>query len=145
MKKIALISANVVKNIIEWDEISSLSPYSDYIQVDVTNVSCGPGFLYDGTNFSSPAALPLNQQYSPQQYGQYLISQLEIMNDQRGLTSAQKLSMANSFAGFFILLQTGALQSFLDNIPSISIDGVIITNALISYFQAALQNYLNGD
>lgn len=109
----------------------------------------GPGWAYDGNSFSpptptSPPSVPLNQQYNQIEYGQMLVDQLSEMNNSRGLTSSQMFSMAQNFGTFFILLQTGALQTFLDNLALVPVDGIIITNDLVSFFTNAIQNYLRG-
>lgn len=93
----------------------------------------------------SPASLPLNQQYSAADYGQMLINQFTISNTQRDLTSGQLFTMATNLSPFYILLQCGSLQAFLDNLSSVPIDGVMITTAIISGFQSAIDAYLAGD
>jgi hypothetical protein len=93
----------------------------------------------------SPPSIPLDEQYTPSQYGQYLITQFTSLNAQRGLTSSQLFTLAQNLGPYYILLQTGALQSFLDNLGNIPIDGVLITTAIVTQFQTAVQAYLNGD
>lgn len=145
--RMAIFKDGKVYDIAEWDGSFTWVPVSQYHPVDITNrTDVEIGTLYDGTNFSNPTPVivPLNQQHTPQEFGQILINELSSMNSQRGLSSSQILTMANNFAGFFILLQTGALQSFLDNIGSVSIDGEIITSDVIGFFQNSIGNYLGG-
>lgn len=145
--RMAIFKDGAVYDIAEWDGSFTWVPVSQYPPVDITNrTDVEIGTLYDGTTFSipTPVHIPLNQQYTPQQYGQLLISQLTTLNTQRGLTPEQILTMANNFGGYFILLQTGALASFLEMIGSISVDGTIITTGLVTYFQNAIGAYLGG-
>ena len=122
---------------------------SNYVWVDVTTTTPQPaiGWSYNGTSFTSPtpAAVPLNQQYPASAYGQLLINQFTASNTQRDLTSAQLFALASSLGPFYILLQCGSLQAFLDNLSSVPVDGVVITAAIISQFQAAIGAYLAGD
>lgn len=53
MKKIAIIKDGIVQNIAIWDESSDWEPSAD-ILVDVTGMFVGPGFSWDGENFSAP-------------------------------------------------------------------------------------------
>jgi hypothetical protein len=67
------------------------------------------------------------------------------LNVSRSLTGTQLFSLASNLFPFYILLQCGSLQAFLDNISSIPVDGVMITSAIITQFQTAIQAYLAGD
>jgi hypothetical protein len=125
----------------------------------VTNPSSGASFdvsfktgtpqanAYQTINAMPEAAptLPLNQQYSTADYGQMLINQFTASNTQRDLTSDQLFSLASSLGPFYILLQCGSLQAFLDNLSSVPVDGTVITTAIITQFQAAINAYLAGD
>jgi hypothetical protein len=91
-----------------------------------------------------PAAPLLSQTMTPAQYGQYLIDQFTAGNAQRGLTTSQLFSLAQTLGPYYILLQTGALESFLANIGNIPVDGIVITNATITQFQQAIQGYEAG-
>jgi hypothetical protein len=53
--RLALISDGKVVNVIIADQAfaDSISDQYDHV-VDVTNLNVGPGYLYDGTNFSAP-------------------------------------------------------------------------------------------
>jgi hypothetical protein len=93
----------------------------------------------------TPPSIPLNQQYSSAAYGQALIAQLGAYNTARGLTDAQTLEFAQNFDAYGAMLQAGSLQSVLDEIPSIPVDGTLVTSALVGIVQSALQNYLNGN
>jgi len=144
----ALIQNEVIVNIVL---ASPGDPHdANYIWIDITNVVPMPdiGWTYNSGNFVVPitsALRSLNQQYTPAQYGQYLIDQFTTMNTQRNLTSAQLFALAQSLGPFYILLQCGSLQAFLDNMSSIPVDGVVITTDIVNQFQTAIQAYLNGD
>jgi hypothetical protein len=146
----ALINNNVVVNVIvaDADFIALIQNQYQYC-VSITNNPGDPGigWTYDGTSFSplSPPSLPLNQQYTPAQYGQMLINEFTAGNAQRGMTSSQLLTLASNLGPYYILLQCGSLQAFLDESPNIPIDGVLITTAIISSFQAACTAYLQGE
>lgn len=89
-------------------------------------------------------AVPLNTQYNAQEFGQYLIDEFTTSNAQRNLTSDQLYALAQSLGPFYILLQTGSLQSFLDEIHNIPVDGTVITSAIIDLFRNAVAAYLAG-
>lgn len=56
----ALIRNGVVENIIEWewDGEEGTDLFKDYVKVDVTNIQCRIGWLWDGSVFSDPNATP---------------------------------------------------------------------------------------
>lgn len=118
--------------------------------VDLTSVSPAPqiGWIYSGSAFiapTPPAAPPLNQQYTPEAFGALLIEQFSDMNSNRGLSSDQKFTLAGMLDAYYILLQTGSLQAALDELGKITVDGVMITAAIITQFQTSLSAYLAGD
>lgn len=147
----AQITNGIVQNTVILEDASLESLFSDgfdyFIQIDNLNPQPGIGWGYDGTNFSMPApapALPLNQRYTKAEFGQLLIDQFTASNIDRGLTSAQLFALAQSLSPFYILLQTGSLQAFLDNLHYIPVDGTVITSGLIAQFQGSVQAYLAG-
>lgn len=150
----AQILSGSVQNLIVLTDTSLIPSFSagfDYfIEIDTLTPMPGIGWSYDGTNFTAPTPpssppAPLNQQYTPQQYGQLLIDEFTEENKQRQLTSSQVFSLAQSLAPYYILLQCGSLEAFLDNLPNIPVDGTIITNAIITTFYNAVNAYLSGD
>lgn len=54
MKRIALIKNGIVQSIAVWDGTSLWNPGENFILIDVTDIFCGPGFLYNGENFFIP-------------------------------------------------------------------------------------------
>ena len=96
------------------------------------------------TNIAPPPSVPLNQQYSKSDFGQMLLAQFTQLNGTRNLTSDQLMQIAVNFAPFFILLHTGALQTFLDEIEKIPVDGVLVTSDMISMLEQPIQAYLAG-
>ena len=152
MQLMALILNGVVVNTVSWDGVSSWTPDPSYTVVNVTSQpQVAIGWSYDGTNFTAPIAppspppLPLNQQYTASEYGQYLIDQFTAVNTQRNLTSAALFGLALNLGPFYILLQCGSLQAFLDSLSNIPVDGTVITTAIVTQFQTAIQAYLAGD
>lgn len=144
----ALIQNGMVVNTVLANTTDPKS--SNYTWIDITSMNPQPcvGWSYSGSTFAAPtppAALPLNQQYNAADYGQMLINQFTASNTQRDLTSAQLFTLASNLSPFYILLQCGSLQAFLDNLSSVPVDGVMITTAIISQFQSAIQAYLAGD
>lgn len=144
----AKISSGVVVNTQICESTDVFNP--SFIWVDLTSINPQPGigWTYNGTTFIAPtlpATPPLNQQYSPADYGQMLIDQFTASNSQRGMTSTQLFQLASNLSPFYILLQCGSLQAFLDNLSSIPVDGVMITTAIITQFQEACEAYLAGD
>ena len=89
--------------------------------------------------------VPLNQQYSAADYGQLLINQVTAYNTARALTDAQQMTFASSFSSLSILLLAGALQVVLDEIPTIPVDGVLVTAPLVASLTAQLTQYLSGN
>ncbi len=61
------------------------------------------------------------------------------------LSSNQILQVIQIFQPYYLLLQIGALQAFLDESVNIPIDGTLITSALVSSLQSMAQNYINVD
>jgi hypothetical protein len=124
----------------------------NFTWVDTSTISPQPsiGWTYNGSNFISPPVIPsipltLNQQYpDPSDFGQYVIDLFTEANNARGLTSSQTFSLAQTLLPYFVLLQTGSIQTVYDSLSTISVDGVIITQGLISQFQALLNQYLTG-
>lgn len=125
----------------EWD---GTTPFvhggDDIFPSDLGN----KGDSWDGAVFTPPAALPLNQQYTPVQFGNLMIHNFSDMNAARGLSSAQTLQLAGDLNAYFICLQLGKLQTVLDTLGDIPVDGVLITNAIIAQFNGALTAYLTG-
>lgn len=146
----ALVKNGVVVNTIvaDADFIALIQSQYDHC-VQITNEPGSPsmGWTYDGTSFSPPTPptpLPLNQQYTQAQYGQMLIAEFTAGNAQRGLTSAELFSLASNLGPYYILLQTGSLQTFLDEIGNIPVDGTVITSTTVATFQGAIEAYLGG-
>lgn len=159
MSVYAQIKGGVVVNTIVLNDTSLTSQFSAgfdaLIQIDNLNPMPGISWRYGGSNYSgpnfsapvlpAPPTIPLNQQYAPSDYGQMLIDQFTALNQERGLTSTQLFTLAANLGPFYILLQCGSLQAFLDNLSSVPVDGVMITTAIITQFQTAVQAYLNGN
>ncbi len=111
------------------------SPQSD--AYNSLNGQAPPGYV--------PPTLPLNQQYTPKEFGQYLVQQLNDANGARNLTSDQNLQMATLLSPYFILANIGDLQTLVAELPKIPVDGVLITQPMIDQFVGALQAYLAGE
>lgn len=136
-----LIKSGKVVGAPEWDGVTPFTPDCDSMfQSDLGNI----GDSWDGVNFSAPVALPLNQQYTPVQFGNLMIHNFSDLNAARGLTSSQTLQLAGDLNAYFICLQLGKLQTVLDTLGDIPVDGVLITNAIIAQFHGALTAYLTG-
>jgi hypothetical protein len=88
----------------------------------------------------------MSQSMTPTQFGQYLITQFTAGNASRGLSTSQiaTLTAMPIIQEIYFLLQTGALQTTLTLLPSIPVDGVIITSATITQFTQAIQAYEAG-
>jgi len=150
----AQILSGSVQNLIVLTDTSLIPSFSagfDYfIEIDTLIPMPGIGWSYDGTNFTGPTPptvtpAPLNQQYTPEEYGQLLINQFTAANKERDLTSTQVFALAQNLGPYYILLQCGSLQAFLDNLSNIPVDGLVITSAIITEFNNAVSAYLAGD
>ena len=144
----AKISSGIVVNTQMCESTDVFDPSFTWIDISSVTPQPGIGWTYNGTTFTAPtppATLPLNQQYDAATYGQMLIDQFTASNSQRGMTSTQLFQLASNLGPFYILLQCGSLQAFLDNLSSVPVDGVMITTAIITQFQEACEAYLAGD
>ena len=54
MQTIAIIKDGLVLNTALWDGETEWSPGEEFITVDVTGTNVGPGWTYDGVNFTQP-------------------------------------------------------------------------------------------
>lgn len=89
----------------------------------------------------APPALVLNQKYTPQAFGLFVIASF-IM--QPGLTPAQRKTLATNAGPYVSLALIGDLSGLLALVSTIPVDGVLITAAMITTLQTELNNYLNG-
>lgn len=153
MATYAKIANGLVVNIQLLDPQDPQDP--NFVWDDIDGKSCQDGTAiqigctFNGTIYTSPVitpppTLPLNQQYTKIEFGQLIIDQFTQANGARGLTSDQYMQIATNFGPFFILLQTGALQTFLDEIAKVPVDGVLVTSDMISMLEQPLQAYLAG-
>ena len=147
MKRIALISNNIVKNIIVWDGITQLPIDSSIVQVDVTSqLSVSIGCTYDGTKFTDPpaVAIPLNKTYTGIQYGARLVAAFTSAVTQLGLTPEETIALTAKLVPTMALLKAGQLPVALGLLMSIPIDGVVVTQPLITELSSMITNYLTG-
>lgn len=88
-----------------------------------------------------PPSVPLQSQYTPQAYGLLAIATFVT---QPGLTPAQRKTLATNAGPYVSLVLVGDISGLLALSSSIPVDGVLITNQMITVFQAALNSYLSG-
>lgn len=91
---------------------------------------------------SARASVDLSIQQS---HGRALLQAFASSTLQRGLTSAQQLTMAHAIADYKLMLEMGEIQGFIDTIGSVTVDGVVITNAIVNQWKAAAQVYATAD
>jgi hypothetical protein len=141
-----------VVNVQEMNSGDNQDP--NFTWVDVQNIKCNDGTAvgvsctYDGAIFYPaplPSQRPLNQQFAPTDYGQFLIDQLSAQNVANGLTPSQVLIMETEFAAIRDCLQDGALETALTALQNVTPDGVIVTQTMLTQFEGAIQAYLAGD
>jgi hypothetical protein len=150
----AQIANGSVQNVIVLEDDSLIDHFTqgfDYlIPLDGLDPMPQIGWLYDGTNFSAPApmvppVIPLNTQILPAAFGIQLMQMLATYNVARGLTSAQRLQLAQALGPYAVMIQSGDLQGFVDVSNTITVDGTIVTQVIIDAFDNAITSYLAGD
>jgi hypothetical protein len=146
----AQIKNGQVENIIVLEDDSLIAHFSDgfdyFVSVDGLDPMPRLGWSYDGTNFiPTPETLvPLNIQYTPTNFGLKLMQLFSQYNVSRGLTSAQRLQIAQALAPYATMVQSGDLQGFVDVAGTIPVDGVLITQPILDGFVSQISNYLAG-
>jgi len=149
----AQIANGSIQNIIVLDDESLLDHFVqgfDYLlPLDGLDPSPQIGWLYDGSNFSAPVIvpvpIPLNTQILPAAFGIQLMQMLANFNVKRGLSSAQRLQLAQALGPFAVMIQSGDLQGFVDVSSGIPVDGELVTQEIIDGFDNAITSYLAGD
>ena len=58
MKTIAMIKNGLVENTALWDGVCKWNPGEEFTLVEVTGTTIGPGWTYDGENFTAPPREP---------------------------------------------------------------------------------------
>ena len=94
-------------------------------------------------NYVAPASL-LSQTLSPQQFGAYVVQQFQAAEIIRNLTPGQRKTLDNSLGPYAVMLNSGDIAGFLSEIPTITVDGTIVTSVLITQITNLVQGYLNG-
>ena len=148
----ALVKSGVVVNTILADQAfvdAHCGEYDAKVPIDSIPSSPGIGWLYNGTTFTAPAPVaPVVNLIADKQadvdFGNEIMLEFSILNDQRGLTDAQRLSLANSLAPIQNLLQVGDLQTVANILPTLPVDGVLLTTAIVTAFVGKLNAYLSG-
>lgn len=87
---------------------------------------------------------PLNTQYTPVQFGNFLMTQTISTMAGRGLTAAQRFTFIQTAVAYIALLQAGDISGFIAKLPSIVVDGTIVKASDITYLTNQATNYLNG-
>jgi hypothetical protein len=150
----AQIANGSIQNVIVLEDDSLLDHFTQgfdfLIPLDELDPTPQIGWLYDGTNFTAPAPVvppivPLNTQVTAVEFGIKLMQMLAVYNVERGLTSAQRLQLAQALGPFAVMIQSGDLQGFVDVSVGIPVDGTLVTQELIDGFDNAITSYLAGD
>src|SRR5271165_1689723 len=124
----AQVLKNTIVNTIVLNDPSLIPLFSDgyqyFVEIDQLDPEPGIGWAYDGQKFSPPPPiqLPLNQQYTESEFGQFILDQLNSTFNDPKYTSQQLFQLVQATQTYYILLQTGSLQTFLDNIGNIPVD-----------------------
>jgi len=144
----AQIKNGIVENIIVLEDDSLIQTFSDgfdsFVVVDGMDPMPQIGWGYDGTNFVPAIAPALNTQISSADFGLKLMGEFTKYNLARGLTSTQRLAIAQALAPYAVMVQSGDLSGFVDVVGNIPVDGVLITQPIIDYFVSAISSYING-
>jgi hypothetical protein len=144
----AQIKNGQVENIIVLEDDSLIAHFSEgfdyFVAVDGIDPMPRLGWAYDGTKFIPTAPVPLNQQSTPTDFGLKLMQIFSQYNISRGLTSTQRLQIAQVLSPYATMVQSGDLQGFVDVAGSIPVDGVLITQVIIDGFTSQITNYLAG-
>jgi len=81
MPNFALINnQNIVENVISWDGLSEWNPPENMICVNIENLECGIGCIYDGSIFIKPK--PVELEPTPQPTKEELLAQLNALSAQ---------------------------------------------------------------
>lgn len=150
----AQIANGLIQNIIVLEDESLIEHFTegfDYL-IPLDGIDPAPhiGWAYDGSEFSAPpigvpVEIPLSSQILPAAFGGQLMQMLALYNVKRGLTSVQRLQLAQALAPFAVMIQSGDLQGFVDVSGEITVDGELVTQELIDGFNNAITSYLAGD
>ena len=66
MNKYALINnQNIVENIVLWDGGNSWQPPENMTCINVENIECSIGWVYDGSVFSKPEVIEVTPELTP--------------------------------------------------------------------------------
>ena len=81
MNKYALINdKNIVENIVLWDGGNSWQPPQTMTCINVENIECDLGWLYDGSAFTAPEVVEVTP--TPEPTREELIAQLNALSVQ---------------------------------------------------------------
>ena len=141
----AAVSNSTIVNVF----ITTSDPKDGSIRIDNLNPEPSIGWTTpdNGQTWVAPPVppdAPLNKQYTPQKYGMFLINQFQSNSISLGLTSDQRLQLDQTLLPYAVMLQSGDLQGFLNEVPNIPVDGVIITSSMITNITMAVTAYLSG-
>lgn len=142
----ALIKGIIVENVIISDEAHNANIQNQWDTIVLSDVANRGDSYVDGI-FTAPAPQagdPLIQKNADIAFGQNLMAEFSVMNDQRGLTDDQRLQLVQALGDMQSLLQVGDLKTVLNLLPSISIDGVLLTSEIIASFQGRISLYLTN-
>lgn len=148
----ALINNGVVVNTIVADQTFAnlISNQYQYI-IQITNEPGQPsiGWLYDGVHFSptpNPGSPPdpIAQALAAAQFGQALMAQFSIVNNQRGLSVSDRVQLASELASVQSILLCGDLASAIAILQATTPDGVLLTQDILNDFIAQIQAYQAG-
>lgn len=148
-----LLSKNgVIVNKIIADQAFIDSIKSQYTRiVEVFNIpgEAGPGYLDDGNLLTPPSNIPTDAQVIDTKqgyiaFGNKLLAQISLYNDQRNLTDAQRFTFAKNFQPYQAMLQNGDLKAFVTQVAIAPKDGVIVTQAIIDYVVNLVNQFLAG-
>ena len=87
MKKYALIdNQNIVRNIVLWDGETEWTPPDGLQPLDVENIKCDMGWVYDGSAFTAPEVVVVTPEPTPEPAPtptkEELLAQLQTLSEQ---------------------------------------------------------------
>jgi len=83
MYRYALINnQNIVDNIVVWDGSDSWQPPQTMTCINVENIECNIGWIYDGSAFTAPEVVVVTPEPAPEPTKEELIAQLSSLSAQ---------------------------------------------------------------
>jgi hypothetical protein len=143
----AVIDGGIVTNTIIAgpDFVATIqAQHQAVIQIDAMVPMPAINWTWDGTNFFPPVPVPLTAAQIQQgniAFAESLVTSFALSEQGRGLTAAQRLTLAKGILNFMALAQMGDLDGMIAALNAITPDGTIITAAGLASLVSQIQTY----